>query len=128
MFHNEYFSYCPILFDHLFGSSKNLSKRSSLIELNSRKFLINLIGTRIGHKNKNKTPKIASLKFLKQSNNKSGYKGVYKHSQYDKWVAQIKVGDTRKHIGVFNTPEAAAKVYDIHAEKYHGIYAWKNLK
>lgn len=61
-----------------------------------------------------------------QSNNKSGYKGVYKHSQYDKWVAQIKIGDKRYHIGVFDTPELAALSYNEYAQEHHGQYGYKN--
>lgn len=61
-----------------------------------------------------------------QSNGSTPYKGVHKHSQYNKHVAQIKSGNTRVHIGVFDTPEKAALAYNEHAIKLHGEYAWLN--
>lgn len=63
-----------------------------------------------------------------QSNNKTGYKGVYKHTQYDKYVAQIKVGSKRYSLGVFDTAKEAAKAYDLAAKIHHGEFAWKNLR
>jgi HNH endonuclease len=64
----------------------------------------------------------------RQINNKSGYKGVYKHSQYDVYVAQIKVGKKRIHIGVYKTAIDGAKAYDEMARIHHGEFAWQNLK
>lgn len=58
--------------------------------------------------------------------NKSGYKGVYKHSSVNKWVAQIRVGDRLQYLGHFDTPEEAAKVYDSAALALWGDYAATN--
>lgn len=63
-----------------------------------------------------------------QSNNSSGYKGVYKHSQYDKWVAQIKKGDTRVHLGVYSTAQDAARAYDRAAIELHGEHGRLNFE
>jgi hypothetical protein len=43
----------------------------------------------------------------KVSANKSGYTGVYQHTQSNKWVAQISVGNKTKYLGSFNTKEEA---------------------
>ncbi len=45
------------------------------------------------------------------SRNKSGFKGVHRHSQNSNFVAQIKVGAKVTHLGCFETPEAAYSVY-----------------
>jgi hypothetical protein len=62
----------------------------------------------------------------KQSNNTSGYKGV--HSLRGKWQAQIKSNGTKKYLGVFNTPEEAARAYDKVARELHGEFAYLNFK
>lgn len=39
------------------------------------------------------------------SRNKSGFKGVHRHTQNGKCVSQIKVGGKVRHLGCFDTPE-----------------------
>lgn len=53
--------------------------------------------------------------------NTSGYKGVMASS--GKWMAQIKVHRCVIRLGVFESPEDAARVYDEAARKYHGEFA-----
>lgn len=71
------------------------------------------------------TPSQNSMNRNKQSNNKSGYKGVRKMG--NGW--QAKIGVCRKVIciGTFSTPEAAAHAYDDAARKYHGAFAKTNF-
>lgn len=58
-----------------------------------------------------------------RSNNTSGIVGVYKHSQYNKWVAQIKLDDATKHLGVYIKKEDAI-IARLNAEKeYFGEFA-----
>lgn len=52
-----------------------------------------------------------SYNTLKQSNNKSGYKGVYFYKRVKKYYAQICVEGNRVHLGTFDTPEEASKAY-----------------
>ena len=55
----------------------------------------------------------------KQSNNKSGYKGVSWHKQKGKWVAQIKIDGRNKFLGFFEDPKEA---YDKYCEVAIGRY------
>lgn len=57
------------------------------------------------------------------SANTSGYKGVSRRSDCDKWRAQIMVNRKYIHLGNFDTPQAAAEAYAVAALKYHGEFA-----
>jgi hypothetical protein len=56
------------------------------------------------------------------SSNVSGYKGVYRRSN-GKWGAQINVNCKRIFLGVFETPEDAARVVRAARDTYHGSFA-----
>lgn len=58
------------------------------------------------------------------SNNKSGYKGVYWH--YNKWVAAIQLHGHITRLGTFLTPEAAAVAYNEAAIVHFGKFARLN--
>ena len=55
----------------------------------------------------------------KNSNNKSGYKGVSWNKQCEKWRAAI----NGKHIGIFDTPEEAHQAYCEAARELHNEFA-----
>lgn len=57
-----------------------------------------------------------------RSNNKSGFKGVFFHSQNKNWIAKIR----NKHIGVFQDKVSAAHAYNIEASKLFGNFAYLN--
>lgn len=59
----------------------------------------------------------------KQSNNRSGYKGVWKRKNLNSWVAQICVNKKNIRIGSFDSPEKAYAAYVEAAKKYHGEFA-----
>jgi hypothetical protein len=61
----------------------------------------------------------------KQSNNTSGFKGVSWHKASNRWRATINVNGKHKHIGNFETPEAAYKAYCEAAAYYFGEFAKK---
>jgi hypothetical protein len=63
----------------------------------------------------------------KYSNNTSGYKGVFPLPS-KRWRACIKNQGERLHIGVFDTPEEAARAYDAKARELFGEFANTNFK
>ena len=54
-----------------------------------------------------------------QSNNTSGYRGVTWHKQLRRWVAQITIHRKHRHIGLFDTAEAASAAYQAAAKTMH---------
>jgi hypothetical protein len=59
----------------------------------------------------------------KNSNNKSGYKGVSWSKDKQKWLVQLMVNKNRIHVGLFNDINDAAEAYKLAAIKYHGDFA-----
>jgi hypothetical protein len=55
-------------------------------------------------------------------NNTSGFKGVTWHKLSSKWCAKIEVNYVSKHLGLFDTPEAAHSAYVAASEKLHGEF------
>jgi len=62
-----------------------------------------------------------------QRDNTSGYKGVVRQKDCNRWRAQIKVNGKCKHLGLFVNIKDAARAYDEAAEKYFGEFAHKNF-
>lgn len=58
--------------------------------------------------------------------NTTGFKGVSRHGE--RFRATIKSNHNWMHIGVFNTPEEAARAYDAKAVELHGEFAWTNFE
>lgn len=54
--------------------------------------------------------------------NSSGYRGVNWHKASGKWVAQISDFGKKRHLGLFDTPEAAYAAYVVAAKKVHGEF------
>jgi hypothetical protein len=61
-------------------------------------------------------------------NNTSGYKGVYWRKQSHKWMAQINVNRKFLYLGLFDSPEEAARFYDLAALAYFGDFANTNFE
>lgn len=57
------------------------------------------------------------------ASNTSGFKGVTWHRQRSKWQAKIKVNGRTKHLGLFETPEAAHAAYSKAAKSHYGQFA-----
>jgi hypothetical protein len=55
----------------------------------------------------------------RQSNNKTGYRGVRLRSDGKKYDAQIGLNGKRYHLGSFDTPEEAAEAYRAAALRMH---------
>lgn len=82
---------------------------------------------RLDNRRCNLRPASRSLNQANRRNcrNTSGYHGVHK-TPWGTWVARVQFKGKRYHLGTFNTPEAAAKVYNEAARKYHGEFAVLN--
>lgn len=55
--------------------------------------------------------------------NRSGFKGVNRAPKCSKWQARIKIDGREKHLGLFDTPEAAAAAYAEAARQVHHEFA-----
>ena len=56
-------------------------------------------------------------------NNKSGYKGVSWQQRAGKWQAHIKVAKRTTYLGLYDTPEDAARAYASAAHNHFGEFA-----
>lgn len=65
---------------------------------------------------------------VKHRDNTSGYKGVSWHEQKGKWRARIRRNGKEKHLGLFETADAAARAYDQSAKVCFGVFAKLNFK
>jgi AP2 domain len=61
-----------------------------------------------------------------RKDNKSGFKGVSRRRDIDKWQAHIQCNDKRLHLGHFSTAVEAAAIYNWAAKKLHGAFAYQN--
>jgi len=61
-----------------------------------------------------------------QSNNTSGYPGVYYCKDRNNWRAVIGINNKRINLGLFNTLEEAVKARKEAEEKYFGEYSYSN--
>jgi hypothetical protein len=60
-------------------------------------------------------------------NRRSRFRGVYWHNRANKWYAQISENGRNKHLGLFETEEAAAMARDAAAAAFQGQFARMNL-
>jgi hypothetical protein len=64
----------------------------------------------------------------KYKNNTSGYKGVSWHKRGKRWEACICPKSRTIHLGLFDSPEEAARAYDAKARELFGEFAWTNFE
>lgn len=64
---------------------------------------------------------LANTKLL--PSNTSGFKGVSFSKKLHRWRASICINQQRKHLGFFNSPEAAHAAYVSAAEQCFGVFA-----
>lgn len=54
-----------------------------------------------------------------QSNNASGYRGVFFNKQRHRWQAHITIEGRTKYLGLFDSPQTAAEVYRKAKREFH---------
>ena len=59
----------------------------------------------------------------KQSNNTSGFKGVYFNKGVGKYVAHVTVNGAKKYLGCFTSPEEAYQARCCAEDEYYGEFA-----
>lgn len=59
----------------------------------------------------------------KPKTNTSGFKGVYWHSQRERWCAGIRCNGQTTYLGLFDTPESAHEAYMAAARRIFGEFA-----
>lgn len=68
-----------------------------------------------------------SLHTKTPTTNTSGFKGVTFRKERSKWRARIRINGKLTHLGLFDSPEEAALVYDMAAKKFHKEFAFLNF-
>lgn len=63
----------------------------------------------------------------RQKRSTSGYKGVHRYQGGQKWLARIEHNYERIYLGLYSTPEEAARVYDKKAVELFGEFARTNF-
>jgi hypothetical protein len=63
----------------------------------------------------------------KQRNNTSGFKGVAWEPRRNRWRAKLNAAGIEYWGGLHDTPEDAARAYDVLARKIHGEFAHTNF-
>ncbi len=72
-------------------------------------------------------PPLATPVAVLRESNTSGYRGVTFHKQHGKWLAKINHEQRSRHLGLFDTPEVAARAYDDAARALKGARARLNF-
>ena len=128
--------------DNSFNNNINLINNNDLslyIDNNSDKFYnyynlihsINInqnINTKIYNKEKSSTKKNKNIqkKILKLNSRSSKYRGVSKNG--NKWQVHIMINKKNKYIGIYDSEEIAARIYDVESIKKNGLKAITNFK
>ena len=58
----------------------------------------------------------------KTKHNKTGYKGIFKRKDCNRWCAQIRYNGVKYHLGSFESPEEASEAYNKKAQELHGEF------
>jgi hypothetical protein len=74
-----------------------------------------------GIKDDNRISNLRSVTYQENCYNYTNAKGYTWYKKYNKWLAQIKFDNKRKHLGYFDTEEDARAAYLEAKEKYHII-------
>jgi hypothetical protein len=73
------------------------------------------------------TPAENSRNCKRYANNTTGYRGVHLHRQRGRWIASLRAQGEPVYIGIFDSPELAARAYDDAARERFGVFARFNF-
>jgi hypothetical protein len=59
-------------------------------------------------------------------NNRSGFKGVFRHRTSGRWTAQISINGKHTHLGMWDSPQDAARAYDAASLSHFGEFGKTN--
>jgi hypothetical protein len=98
--------------------------------LEEYEFVDHIDGDKLNNRRENLrlvTSKQNSRNRRSSKNNTSGYKGVTFLAKRETWLAQIWHQGKNMNLGLYDSPELAARAYNEAALKYHGEHAQLNI-
>jgi hypothetical protein len=115
---------------HKYEKRKLLFMHRFVLSLKEGEFCDHINGDRLDNRKNNLRKATLSQNGMnkrRQSNNTSGFKGVYWHKGAKKWCCRIKIHGKTLYLGMYINIEDAAQVYDKNAIEIFGEFAKLNF-